>query len=147
MSQHHDIVLKDEDIIIPEGHKLAGVPNKALIVGGVALLATFGLGATDLGHFYFSYLTAFMFWLAVALGALGFVVIHHAVRAGWSVVVRRLAEHLMTGLPVLALLFLPILASLSSSVLPTRGRYSALSDMPGTAAPGRSACVSTSSGC
>jgi hypothetical protein len=112
MSHHHDIALKDEDIIIPAGHKLHGVPNKALIVGGVFLLATFGLGATDLGHFYFSYLTAFMFWLAIALGALGFVVIHHAVRAGWSVVVRRLAEHLMTGLPILALLFLPILAGL-----------------------------------
>jgi hypothetical protein len=112
MSHHHDIVLNDADVRIPEGHKLAGVPRKALAVGGVALLITFGLGARDLGHFYFSYLTAFMFWLSIAVGALGFVVIHHAVRAGWSVVVRRLAEHLMGSLPVLALLFVPILAGL-----------------------------------
>jgi hypothetical protein len=106
-------VLNDQDIRIPEGHKLAGVPGKALGVGGAALLVTFGLAAAgDLGHFYFSYLTAFMFWLSISLGALGFVVIHHAVRAGWSVVVRRLAEHLMAGLPVLGLLFLPILAGL-----------------------------------
>jgi hypothetical protein len=108
----HPIEINDADVIIPEGHALTRAPRKALGIGAVALLATFGLGATDLGHFYFSYLTAFMFWLSIALGALGFVVIHHTVRAGWSVVVRRLAEHLMTGLPILGLLFLPILAGL-----------------------------------
>jgi uncharacterized membrane protein YjjB (DUF3815 family) len=106
------IEINDADVIVPEGHKLRGAPRKALGIGSVALLATFGLATMDLGHFYFSYLTAFMFWLSIALGALGFVVIHHTVRAGWSVVVRRLAEHLMTGLPVLGLLFLPILAAL-----------------------------------
>ena len=112
MSHAHHIEIHDSDVIIPEGHKLRTIPKKLLGVGGVALVATFGLAATDLGHFYFSYLTAFMFWLAICLGALGFVVIHHTVRAGWSVVVRRLAEHIMTGLPVMGLLFLPILAGL-----------------------------------
>ena len=110
---HHDISFTDEDVIIPEGHKLAGLPNKAMAVGGAFTLAAIGYGfAVDLGHFYFSYLTAFMFWLSIALGALGFVIFHHAVRAGWSVVVRRLAEHFMTALPVLGLLFLPILVGL-----------------------------------
>ncbi|MGB0589943.1 MAG: quinol:cytochrome C oxidoreductase [Myxococcota bacterium] len=112
MAHAHQIEINDADVIIPEGHKLMGAPRIALGLGAVGLLATFGLGAMDLGHFYFSYLTAFMFWLSISLGALGFVVIHHTVRAGWSVVVRRLAEHLMTGLPVLGLLFIPILVGL-----------------------------------
>lgn len=112
MAHAHHIEINDADVNIPEGHKLSGAWKKFMGIGGVGLLATFGLAATDLGHFYFSYLTAFMFWLAICLGALGFVVIHHTVRAGWSVVVRRLAEHFMTGLPILGLLFVPVLAGL-----------------------------------
>ena len=117
MAHAHHIEINDADVNIPEGHKLSGAWKKFMGIGGVGLLATFGLGATDLGHFFFSYLTAFMFWLAICLGALGFVVIHHTVRAGWSVVVGRLAEHFMTGLPILGLLFVP---SLPASSCPAR---------------------------
>src|SRR6185295_4648467 len=34
---------------------------------------------------------------------------HHSTQAGWSVVLRRIAEHVMSTLPFLALLFLPLL--------------------------------------
>ena len=39
-----------------------------------------------------TYLVSFAFWLSLALGGLFFVLLHHLTRAGWSVVVRRVAE-------------------------------------------------------
>jgi hypothetical protein len=73
---------------------------------GVALLASAGPG--HVRQLYFSYLTAFIYFLSIALGALFFVLLHHATRAGWSVVVRRAAESLAGTLPVFALLFVPV---------------------------------------
>jgi hypothetical protein len=81
-------------------------------VGALALAASLGLGLSgglDKGQAFFaSYLVSFLFWLSLALGALIFVLIQYATRAGWSVVVRRLAEHAMGTMPLFALLFLPI---------------------------------------
>jgi hypothetical protein len=62
----------------------------------------------DLKRFFASYLFAYMFFLSIALGGLFFVLLHYATRAGWSVVVRRVAENVMGTLPVLAILFIPI---------------------------------------
>lgn len=57
----------------------------------------------------FSYLVAYMFVLSFALGGLFFVMVQHITRAGWSVVVRRIAENLAGLLfPWMAILFLPI---------------------------------------
>jgi hypothetical protein len=60
------------------------------------------------GRFYYSYLQAYMTFLALSLGGLFFVIIQHATRAGWSIVVRRIAENMALTLPVMALLVLPI---------------------------------------
>ena len=54
--------------------------------GGVLVLVG---GYTDSGRF--------AFWLSVALGGLFFVLLQHLTRAGWSVVVRRIAEAIQSG--------------------------------------------------
>ena len=59
-----------------------------------------------------AYLTAFMYCLTLALGCLFFVLIQHLCRVGWSVVVRRIAELVMMMVVPLAVLFLPIIATL-----------------------------------
>ncbi|MBX3468790.1 MAG: hypothetical protein KF878_18115 [Planctomycetes bacterium] len=56
-----------------------------------------------------SYLVAFCFFLSITLGALFFVVIQHLVKAGWSVVVRRVAEGLSLNVGLCLVLFLPLL--------------------------------------
>ena len=56
----------------------------------------------------FSYMFSYMFFLAIALGAMGFVLLQHLTRAGWSVVVRRVAESAMATIPLFILLFIPI---------------------------------------
>ena len=59
-----------------------------------------------------SYLVAFLFVTSLSLGGLFFVLIQHLVRAGWSVVVRRIAEFLAASIGWVALLSLPIIVPL-----------------------------------
>ena len=50
--------------------------------------------------------------MTIALGALFFILIQFVSRAGWSTSIRRIAELIMSTIPFLALLFLPIIAAL-----------------------------------
>ncbi len=68
-------------------------------------------------QFAYSYLTAFMFYLSICLGALILVILHHLFDAGWSVPIRRFLEHIAFLLPVMGLLFLPI-ALLATQIYP-----------------------------
>ena len=113
MGHHKPTTITLEEASIPAEHPLQGLSKKAAIVGAIGLIASGGLAAMSTERFFFSYLTSFMWWLSIALGGLWFVLIHHATRAGWSVVVRRFAETFMSALPVMALLFLPILAGMN----------------------------------
>lgn len=83
----------------------------AMAVGVAALLLAMGIGLTQesSSYFFHSYLTSFVYFLSISLGALFFVPIHHLTRAGWSVVVRRVAELLSQNLIPMAILFLVIL--------------------------------------
>ncbi len=77
-------------------------------------LAVVSLGLAAAGKFFspqqfaFSWLFALTFFLTIAMGALFWIIVHHAVDADWSVVVRRQLENIAWLFPVLALLFVPI---------------------------------------
>lgn len=101
----------DSVTAIPSNHKYAGRSNLYLIAGVVLLVASYGLDIVlgdGKGGFFFSYLTAFMYFLSLALGGLFFVIVQFLAKAGWSVVVRRTAENLMATLPWMAILFIPV---------------------------------------
>ena len=59
-------------------------------------------------HVAFNYLLAFTFLISLALGGLFFSMLQHATSAGWSVVVRRIAESFTHLLPIGIILALPI---------------------------------------
>ncbi|MDX1967902.1 MAG: quinol:cytochrome C oxidoreductase [Planctomycetaceae bacterium] len=83
-----------------------------LSVGSMSLVLAIVLGVLEgdgLRALSFSYVVSFAFFLSIGLGALFFLVIQHIVRAGWSVVVRRLAELTTLAVIPLAVMFLPIL--------------------------------------
>ena len=84
----------------------------ALIVGIVGVVAAYVLFGLDLQRFSHIYLVNFAFVLTMCIGCLFFVTISHLTRAGWNVTVRRIAELYAQCLPVLLLLFLPILIPL-----------------------------------
>lgn len=81
-------------------------------VGAVALLVSLLLGmfaGDGFERFFKSYLVAFMFVLTICLGGLFFTMLQHATRAGWSVVIRRIAEGFASNLSWIWILFIPIL--------------------------------------
>ncbi len=57
----------------------------------------------------YSYLTAFLFCLSLAMGGLIFLLIHHLFDAGWSVPVLRMAEHLACLTKPLFVALIPLL--------------------------------------
>ena len=81
----------------------------ALIVGVIGLIASAVGYFVDSPQFFYSYLTAFAFWVTIALGGLFFVMLHHLTGATWSLVVLRQAETIMSILPILAIFFIPVL--------------------------------------
>src|SRR5262245_2672130 len=62
--------------------------------------------------FYRAYLTGFVFWLGVPLGCLGLLLLTHMTGGSWALVMRRLLEAATRTLPLLVLLFVPVLLGL-----------------------------------
>jgi hypothetical protein len=100
---------KPTDITIPSSSLWAKLPMLGGICAATGLGATFAMAfGEQRSRAMFSYLWAYEVWLAVALGALGWVMIDQAVRASWSAVIRRISETAAATLPVFALLWIPI---------------------------------------
>jgi hypothetical protein len=102
-----------------EQRRLGGAEARlGRLAGGIGLsllLAAVGLAAvTHDGwqRFFFAYLVGYAFVLTVVLGALFFVILQHLTRAGWSVVLRRLAEGVMSAMPAMAVLAIPVLVGI-----------------------------------
>ena len=88
----------------------------------------FGLGIGSLIYWFillqedqvrgmYAYLFGFSVTLSLALGCLAFVLIQHLTRAGWSVVIRRLPEVVISLMPVFIIFFIPI-ALLAHDIFP-----------------------------
>ncbi|HYF51394.1 MAG TPA: quinol:cytochrome C oxidoreductase [Planctomycetota bacterium] len=84
-----------------------GIAAAAGVVGLIAAFALGGAQGDKWKSFLLAYHTAYIYFISLSLGALFFVIIQHLVKAGWSVVVRRLAEIIAANIPLMALLFLP----------------------------------------
>ncbi len=79
---------------------------------GLSILAFIGvaaLGVANPKQFAFSWLVAYSYCFAIICGSLFWILVHHAVDADWSVVVRRILEHLACLAPWLAVFFIPFL--------------------------------------
>jgi hypothetical protein len=95
-------------VSLPDKHPLRLLVPAGAGVGVLALVATFALGLAHPHELWVWYLLAFLYWLTLALGGLFFVLVQFATRAGWSVAVRRVAEHVAGTLPLFVLLFVPL---------------------------------------
>jgi hypothetical protein len=97
---------------IPDGHLLRHSP-RALLGLGVIGLAIAGAGALiDREQFFHSYLVAFMFWGGIALGSFGLVSLNHIAGGRWGIVIRRICEAGIRTLPLVLVLFLPIIVGI-----------------------------------
>ncbi len=111
MAHHHEPVLKDDDKRrLGAGARSFGLT--AVVVGIVALIvavvvAMIGGGGWE--RFGFAYVINYSYFLSITLGALFLVLVTHLFRAGWVVAVRRIPEVMAANMPVMAVLFIPIL--------------------------------------
>lgn len=82
-------------------------PIVALLAGAVGLIGGVlaGLG----GGLYESWLLAFLFWVGLSLGTLVMLVVGHLAGGSWSTLIQRPLEAGVSLLPIMALLFLPVL--------------------------------------
>jgi hypothetical protein len=88
---------------------LARLQHRALVIGVVGLAAG-AIGAfTNLEQFYRSWLIGFLFCLGLALGSLALLMLQHLSGGQWGLVARRVFEASSRTLPILALLFIPLL--------------------------------------
>jgi hypothetical protein len=82
----------------------------AALVGVVLTILGFVLVGSDarVGRFYEAYLVAYIFWVGIALGSLAILMVIHLTGGAWGLVIRRPLEAATRTIPVMALLFIPI---------------------------------------
>ena len=88
------------------------IAMRSLVVGVVfSVIAIAGIFVSGNGYeeFYRAYLLSYMDWLGVALGSMAILMIRHLTGGGWGMVIRRILGAAMRTLPLLALLFIPLL--------------------------------------
>jgi len=92
--------------------ELHAIRRRCLLVGltGLALCALGAFASPE--QFFRSYLVAYLFWLGIALGCLPIVMLHHLTGGAWGLVIRRVLESGTRTLPLMALLFLPLVFGL-----------------------------------
>jgi hypothetical protein len=83
-----------------------------LIVGLVALaLSLLGAIVTP-QQFFQSYLFAYVFWISLAIGCLAVLMMQYVTGGAWGIILRRVLESATRTLPLLLVLFLPLLLGL-----------------------------------
>jgi len=87
------------------GGRFLGLVGMGVLAFIIVLIGAF----IDPRQFAFSYLFAYTFFFTICMGALFWTLVHHAVDAEWSVVVRRQLENMASLLVVMAVLFIPLL--------------------------------------
>lgn len=95
--------------------KIAGLQTKGLLVGVVGLVGAAAAWAMDPEQFYHSYLSSYLYWIAISLGCLGWLMIHHVTQGPWAVPVRRIWEAGARTLPLMVIFFIPVVMGMEAN--------------------------------
>lgn len=88
---------------------IVGLAAAVLLVVGIFLPPALGGGAAQ---FFRSYLLAFVFWVGIALGCLAVLMLQHLTGGAWGLVIRRVLEAATRTLPLMLILFIPLVFGL-----------------------------------
>lgn len=81
---------------------------------GALFAALFIVGLLmDRAQFFHAYLVGFIFWIGITLGSLALLMLQHLTGGAWGVIIRRVLEAATRTLPLMLILFLPILLRLN----------------------------------
>lgn len=93
--------------------RLDRVQRYALITAAAAMTAAVIGAVYDPAQFFRAYLFSFIFWLQIALGCFGVLMLYHLVGGTWGLVIERVLEAGALTLPLLAVLFVPVLIGMN----------------------------------
>jgi hypothetical protein len=88
------------------------IQTQSLFIGLIAGIASVIGAFLSPESFYSAYLSGFMFWLGLSLGCMAILMLYHLVGGAWGTVIRRILESGMMTLPLMFVLFIPILLNL-----------------------------------
>ena len=92
--------------------RMTAVQKAALAIGLAGLAASFVAAAREPSAFYPAYLFSYVFWIGLTLGSMAVLMVHYQVGGSWGVVTRRILEAGMLTLPLMVVLFVPLLFGL-----------------------------------
>ena len=93
---------------------LVQMQRRAWLVGAAGVvLALLGVWL-NLAQFFRAYLVAYLFWSGLSLGCLALLMLHHVVGGAWGAMIRRLLEAGTRTLPLMVVLFVPLLYGLTT---------------------------------
>jgi len=92
--------------------ELGSVRTRALIVGVVFLVLLIIGAFVNREQFFHAYLVGFIFWVGITVGSLALLMLQHLTGGAWGIVIRRVLEAATRTLPLMALLFVPIVLGL-----------------------------------
>jgi hypothetical protein len=93
--------------------------NQAFALGTAGLILAIVCGAMSMHgqnpwqQFFRSYLVAYIYWVSIPLGCLAILMLHHLTGGWWGLPIRRILEAGSRTLPLMAVLFIPILIGMS----------------------------------
>jgi hypothetical protein len=93
--------------------ELTRVRNLALGVGAL-LFTLFVAGMLiDRAQFFHAYLVGFIFWTGITVGSLALLMLQHLTGGAWGLIIRRVLEASTRTLPLILLLFVPMVVGLN----------------------------------
>src|SRR5213593_1686241 len=87
--------------------------RSSALIAGVVLSVLLIIGAfVDRAQFFHAYLVGFVFWIGITLGSLALLMLQHLTGGVWGLMIRRVLEAATRTLPLMVILFLPIIIGL-----------------------------------
>src|SRR5262249_48956072 len=85
------------------------IGQRSLVIGAVfSVIAVIGAFLQP-QVFFRGYLVSYMDWLGITLGSMAILMLRHLTGGGWGMVIRRILGAAMRCLPLMAVLFVPII--------------------------------------
>jgi hypothetical protein len=83
--------------------------RRALIAGIVFIVVLLAGALLDRRQFFQSYLIGWTFWTGIGVGSIALLMLQHLTGGGWGFVIRRSLEAATRTLPLMAILFVPVI--------------------------------------
>ena len=93
---------------------LSDLQKRALIAGIIFLVVLIAGVFVNARQFFQAYLIGWTFWTGIAVGSLALLMLQHLTGGGWGLVIRRALEAATRTLPLMAVLFIPVLVGAHS---------------------------------